>query len=127
MKQNITEGVKNIANSAQSIAKSDNAVNAGFGTLKLIDTISSTLSSPVSAGLNAIAIVNKNTSSLTNQTVQSSNIYSGNDAIFDAKEDINIKGSSVYVKNDLDIYAKNLNIEASTEKSNSKTTDKIWI
>jgi filamentous hemagglutinin len=124
VKQNVTDGVKNIANITENIANSDNVANAGFGALKLIDTVSSTLSNPVSAGLNAVAIVNKNTSSITNQTVQSSNIYSGNDATFDAKEDINIKGSSVYVKNDLDIYAKNLNIEAGKETSNSKTTDK---
>ncbi|RWS48202.1 hypothetical protein CKA56_15435 [Arcobacter venerupis] len=124
VKQNITDGAKNIANSAQSIAKSDNAANAGFGTLKLIDTVSSTLSNPVSAGLNAVAIVNKNTSSSTNQTVQSSNIYAGNNATFVAGEDVNIKGSNVYSQNNLDIYAKNLNVEASAEKSNSKTTDK---
>jgi len=124
VKQNLTDGAKNIADSAQSIAKSDNAANAGFGTLKLIDTVSSTLSNPVSAGLNAVAIVNKNTSSSTNQTVQSSNIYAGNNATFVAGEDVNIKGSNVYSQNNLDIYAKNLNVEASAEKSNSKTTDK---
>ena len=65
-----------------------------------------------------------NTSKYTELQTKSSNIYAGNNAIFDAGEDINIKGSNVYVKNEFDIYAKNLNIEAAKETSNSKTTDK---
>ena len=124
VKQNVTDGVKNITNTTKNIANSDNAANAVFGGLKLIDTVSNTLSNPVSIGLNAVAISNKSTSSTTNQGVESSNIYVGNNALFDAGEDINIKGSNVYVKNEFDIYAKNLNIEASAEKSNIKTTDK---
>ena len=71
VKQNVTDGVKNIVNSTENIAKSDNAANAGFGALKLVDTISNTLSNPVSVGLNAVAITNKSTSSTTNQGVES--------------------------------------------------------
>lgn len=124
VKQNITQGVKDIANTTKNIANSDNMASAGFNGLKLIDSISSTLSSPVSAGLNIVAQKKQDKSSSTNQYEQGSNIYVGNNAVLNANEDINIKGSDIFVKNSLDIFAKNLNVEAASQKSNSNSSNK---
>ena len=51
-------------------------------------------------------------------------IYVGNNAVLNANEDINIKGSDIFVKNSLDIFAKNLNVEAASQKSNSNSSNK---
>ncbi len=65
----ITSGIKDIADTTKGIVKSDNLANSGFGTLKLIDSISSTLTSPVSAGLNIVSQMSQN-KSLTAQQIQ---------------------------------------------------------
>ena len=90
----ITSGIKDIADTTKGIVKSDNLANSGFGTLKLIDSISSTLTSPVSAGLNIVSQMSQNKSSLKNEYSQGSTIYVGDKGVFSAKE-INIKGSDL--------------------------------
>ncbi|NLO18144.1 MAG: hypothetical protein GX118_08145, partial [Arcobacter butzleri] len=122
VKQHLTQGVKDITNTTKSIANSDNIASAGFGTLRLIDTISSTISIPVSAGLNAVAQMKENKSSSINEHAQSSYLYVGDSAVLSANENMNIEGSDIFVKNNLNIYAKNLSLLASQQRANSSTS-----
>ncbi|MDY0251472.1 MAG: hemagglutinin repeat-containing protein, partial [Pseudomonas sp.] len=122
VKQHVTQGIKDVANTTKSIANSDNVAGAGFGVLRAVDTISSTLSTPVSAGLNAVAQMKENKSSSINEYAQGSYIYAGDSAMLSASKDLNIKGSDIAVGDKLDIYANNLNVLASKQRASSNSS-----
>ncbi len=112
VQQNVTNAVKQLGDTAENIADSGNAVSTASGVLRSVDTISATLSKPVSAGFDAIAEMSKSETTTDSTTTQGSWLYSGNTMNINAGNTITLVGSDVVADNKLTISAKELNLQS---------------
>lgn len=124
VQQHVTDAAKQLASNAQSLPKSDNAVNAASTVLRSIDLVSNTLSHSVSAGFDAIAEMSKNETSSQSTSAQSSTIVAGHDIALDATNEINVAGSDVVSGNKISMNAEAITLKSSEQTASSSSSDK---
>jgi filamentous hemagglutinin len=124
VQQHVTDAAKQLASNAQSLPKSDNAVNAASTVLRSIDLVSNTLSHSVSAGFDAIAEMSKNETSSQSTSAQSSTIVAGHDVTLDAANEINVAGSDVVSGNKISMNAEAITLKSSEQTASSSSSDK---
>lgn len=124
VQQHVTDAAKQLASNAQSLPKSDNAVNAASTVLRSIDLLSNTLSHSVSAGFDAIAEMSKSETSSQSTSAQSSTIAAGHDVTLDADNEINVAGSDVIASNKISMNAETITLKSSGQNASSSSSEK---
>ena len=124
VQQHLTDAAKQLSSNAQSLSKSDNAVNAASTVLRSIDLVSNTLSHSVSAGFDAIAEMSKSETSSQSTSAQSSTIAAGHDVTLDAANEINVVGSDVIASNKISMTAETITLKSSVQSASSSSSEK---
>lgn len=124
VQQHVTDAAKQLADTAESLPESDNAINTGSKVLKSVDLITNTLSHAVSVGFDAIAEISKSETSAKSTSAQSSTIAAGHDVTLDATKRIMVAGSDVIASNKISINAEEITLKSSAQTAFSSSSEK---
>ncbi len=124
VEQHVTNAAKQLSSNAQSLSKSDNAVNAASMVLRSIDLVSNTLSHSISVGFDAIAEMSKSETSAQSTSAQSSTIAAGHDVTLDAGKEVTVAGSDVIAGNKISMNAESITLKSSAQNTSFSLSDK---
>ncbi|MBU1218030.1 hemagglutinin repeat-containing protein, partial [bacterium] len=126
IKAGVSVGVsQNISNAVEAVqdvgnAKSNSAtISRG---LKAYDAVTSALTKPVNAGVQAVYEQSQTNTNTNNDQVVSSTLYANNTMKLNAKEDIEVAGSTIASNNTLELNAKNINLHSEQQNYSSDSS-----